>query len=457
MHKKDEQTIWGDCLSLIKTKIPAESFRTWFEPIIAYKYAPHTLTIQVPSQFFYEWLESKYPHLLREAIHYAIGPEGRLTYQILEKQPSKPATPSKEKKTAKKISLPQKRVPLNPLYTFENFVIWDQNELCQAASVAIAQNPGKIAFNPLMIHAPVGLGKTHLMHAIMHETKKKKQDRPFFYITAEDFTAELIKNIRHNTVSDFVATYFTLDMLLIDDIQFLKGKEKTQEIFFNIFNHLYQNGKQIVMSSDRAPNDLVGFERRLLSRFKAGLTTPMGKPDLEDRIALIKAKLEQSNFTLAEPFILRIAETITSSVREIEGALNSLIAYASLNKKPMGSKIVDQVLHGIAEESHVPIFDLKYLQKAVAEHYKVSLEALRSRTRTRELATARHVAMYLARLFMPDATLQAIGYSFGRRDHSTVSYGIRSIEGLRTSDPQLRKSIEKIKKTIQRKIASQQN
>ncbi|MEM9737837.1 MAG: chromosomal replication initiator protein DnaA [Bacteroidota bacterium] len=448
----DAKQVWSQCLEAIKEKVSEQSFRTWFLPIIPYKYESKKLTIRVPSQFFYEWIESHYANLLREVINEQLGKSSRLIYQVIEqKRASELAKKAKAASTQKK-GIPRSKISLNPFYTFENLIVWDGNEVAQAASLAVADNPGKTSFNPLMIHSNVGMGKTHTMQAIAHKTLMQHSNHRVFYTTGENFTAEFIKNLRSNSLSDFLDFYASLDLLLIDDVQFLGGKEKTQEIFFNIFNQLHQNGRQIVMSSDVAPRDLVGFKNRLLSRFKWGLTTELQAPNLETRVAIIQSKSAQHGLHLEKVFINRLASAINSNIREIEGAITSLSAYSSLNKKQVSSKLVEQVIHNIVQDIGALTIDSQYLQKVVAKYFNVPTESLKSKARTREFTTARHVAMYLVRCFMPDMTLQAIGQTFGRRDHSTVSYAIKTVEYLMASDRNFRNSVVKIKKTIQKEI-----
>ncbi len=310
--QRDVEEVWDKCLQVIKANVPEQSFKTWFEPIVPFRLDGKTLTIQVPSQFFYEWLEENYIHVLRRALDYAIGRDGQLEYSIIvdtgtDRQPpikvhvpttnSPEAAEARQKAAAepKKVNQPTSKGPdsaeldlyLNSNYSFDNYIEGDCNRLARSAGMAVAQRPGITSFNPLLIYGGVGLGKTHLVQAIGNYIKGHYRDKSVLYVSSEKFTNQFINAIKSNTLQDFTDFYMRVDTLILDDVQFLSGKEKTQDTFFHIFNHLHQSGRQIIMTSDRRPSELQGLQDRLLSRFKWGLTADLQQPDLETRIAII--------------------------------------------------------------------------------------------------------------------------------------------------------------------------
>ena len=366
--KKKYVEVWENCLGVIRDNIHSQGFKTWFEPIVPVKLENNVLTIQVPSQFFYEWLEEHYIVLLRKTIKKELGPEGRLEYSIIMDSHQGPAGPlainyptSNQKATKNPyVSMPidlnrgtSKDIP-NPFiipglkkikvesqlvesYSFENFIEGECNRLARSAGYAVAENPGKTAFNPLLIFSPTGLGKTHLAHAIGLHVKTNYPEKTVLYVQTEQFINQYIESVRNNNQNDFVHFYQMIDVLIIDDIQFLAGKEKTQDVFFHVFNHLHQSGKQLVITSDKPPVELKGMEPRLLSRFKWGLSADLQMPDLDTRVAILRRKLYNDGLTVPNEVIDYLANSITTSVREMEGALISIIAQSSLNKKAMNS------------------------------------------------------------------------------------------------------------------------
>ncbi len=449
------QIIWHKCLVHIKQKIPAQSYQTWFAPIIPHKYESNTLTIRVPNQFFCEWLEGHYINLLQQVIRQEIGPNGRLSYQITQKSPKKTTKSIKKANATTNFSSTLwGKLHLNPNFTFENLVIGDCNELVQAAAQVVANNPGKTSFNLLFIHSPIGLGKTHIAQATANHIQNHHPDKKIAYLTTQKFTALFIQKIRENKVQEFVEAFSNLDVIIMDDIQFLNGKEKTQEIFFHIFNHLQQHNKQIIIASDTPPNDLQGFEKRLLSRFKWGLTADLQKPDLETRIAIIQKKLSQKKFHLSQPIIHYIATNVTSNIREIEGVLVSLIAYADLKKTSIDKKLVQHIIQNLVEAPTTePELNIQYLKKTVANYYKISIEELQGKSRERRIVIPRKLVMYLARKYTT-FSLQAIGQALGKKDHSTVSYAITSIRQRITADQLLANQVNEINKIIRQSKAA---
>ncbi|MBU2464941.1 MAG: chromosomal replication initiator protein DnaA, partial [Bacteroidetes bacterium] len=359
--KKRHIEVWENCLNVIKDNVHSQSFKTWFEPIKPIKLDSNVLTIQVPSQFFYEWLEEHYISLLKKTVRKELGIEGRLEYSIIMDNydvgsPYAIKFPTSNKKDTKNpmVSMPldlnrgtSNDIP-NPFiipglkkikvesqlvdsYSFDNFIEGDCNRLARSAGYAVAENPGKTAFNPLLVFSGTGLGKTHLVHAIGLQVKNNYPDKTVLYIQTEQFISQFIQSTRNNNQNDFVHFYQMIDVLIIDDIQFLAGKEKTQDVFFHIFNHLHQSNKQLIITSDKPPVELKGLEPRLLSRFKWGLSADLQVPDLETRIAILKRKLYNDGIEIPQDVIDYLAYNITTNIREMEGALISLVAQSSLN------------------------------------------------------------------------------------------------------------------------------
>ncbi|AIZ64530.1 chromosomal replication initiation protein [Hymenobacter sp. DG25B] len=489
---KDCRTVWANCLRIIRSSIGEQSFRTWFEPIVPIELQGNVLIIQVPSQFFYEWLEEHYVEELKRGIYQELGPEGRLEYSIVVDQgnsQNKPRTVNIP--TARKAAAPtqaaspagslavgamtasarnvaaaaaapaqqQLRNPfeaakgidrnylhsqLNNTYSFENYIEGDCNRLARSAGLAVANKPGTTSFNPLMIYGGVGLGKTHLVQAIGNHIKASNSDKFVLYVSAEKFTNQFIESLRSNAVQDFANFYLLVDILILDDVQFLSGKDKTQEMFFHIFNHLHQAGRQIVMTSDRPPRDLVGLEDRLLSRFKWGLTADLQSPDFETRMAIIQNKMEQDGIDIPPQVVEYLAYSVDTNVRELEGVLISLIAQSSLNRREIDLEMAKQALRHIIEDVEAEV-NLDFIQKTVAEFFSISVDLLKDKTRKKEVVTARQVAMYFAKEHT-NHSLKSIGYHFGGRDHSTVIHSVQTVSDLIDSDKQFRGQIQDLRK-----------
>ncbi len=451
MNNKDHKIIWQNCLNAIKKEISQQNYQTWFKPIIPQKYENNTLTISVPNQFFYEWIEGNYVALLQKVLHQELGPNSKLTYQINQTSTNNPKpTPEAPKKNTLKTNLPtQEQIqPINPQFTFQNFIVGDSNQLAQAATQAIANNPGKISFNPLLIYSKVGLGKTHLAQALITYIHTQHPNLKVLYITAEKFTTLFIQKILENNPQTIIDEYGTLDIFVIDDIQFLSKKEKTQEIFFHIFNILHQKGKQIFMTSDAPPSDLQGFEKRLLSRFKWGLVVDIKQPNLETKTAIIHSKLQQHNFHLENNIIDYIATQHTTNIREIEGIITSLIAYTNLVKQPIDKNTVQQIIDKIiSPNSAEQELNIQYLQKTVATHLKIPQENIKKKSRKKEIVLPRQLIMYLMRKYT-HTSLKSIGNLLGHKDHSTVSYACNTIRNLMQTNKHFRSQVEEIEKNI---------
>ncbi|MEJ7779364.1 MAG: chromosomal replication initiator protein DnaA [Daejeonella sp.] len=465
--------VWNNCLQIIKDNIPAQSFKTWFEPIKALRLEGNVLTIQVPSLFFYEWLEEHYVGLLRKTVKKQLGEEGRLEYNIVVekssnsipyttnmpsngngaegKNQSMPMPISLNKDIKNPFVIPglkklQVDPQLNQNYTFENFIEGDCNRLARSAGYAVAGKPGGTSFNPLMIYGGVGLGKTHLAQAIGNEIKRTLTDKLVLYVSCEKFTQQFVDALKNNNINDFVNFYQAMDVLIMDDVHNFAGKEKTQDIFFHIFNHLHQSGKQLIITSDKPPKDLSGLEERLLSRFKWGLSADLQIPDLETRMAILKKKMYSDGIELPGEVIEYVAHNIDNNVRELEGAMVSLLAQSTLNKKEIDLNLAKSMLKNFIKNSSKEI-SMEYIQKLVCEYFEVPIEMVKSKTRKREIVQARQISMYLAKLHTK-TSLKSIGAFFGGRDHSTVIYACQTVDDLIDTDKKFKGYVADIQKKL---------
>jgi chromosomal replication initiator protein len=466
--------VWENCLEIIKDNVSSQSFKTWFEPIKPVKLSGNVLTIQVPSQFFYEWLEEHYITLLKKTIKKELGTDGRLEYSIVMENSfnsTKPYTVKVPTSSRKELKNPAVAMPidinnntirnpfiipglkkvnvesqLNPNYSFDTFVEGDCNRLARSAGFAVANKPGGTAFNPLLIYGGVGLGKTHLAHAIGIQIKNNFPNKTVLYVSSEKFTHQFIDAVRNNNQNDFVHFYQMIDVLIIDDVQFFAGKDKTQDVFFHIFNHLHQTGKQLVLTSDKPPVEMQGMEQRLLSRFKWGLSADLQVPNLETRIAILEKKIYADGIELPKEVIEYLAYSITTNVRELEGALISLIAQSSLNKKSitldLAKSMIDKFVKNTARE-----VSIDYIQKVVCDYFDLPIELLKSKTRKREVVQARQIAMYFAKN-MTKSSLATIGMHCGGKDHATVLHACRTVNNLMDTDKRFRSYIEELEKKI---------
>lgn len=471
--QKTGTDIWNSCLQVIKDNIPNQSYKTWFEPIIALKLEDSILTIQVPSLFFYEWLEEHYVGLLRKTIKKFLGENGRLEYNIVvEKSSSRipyttnmPSSGNGAEGKVQSIPMPialnkdirnpfivpglkklQVDPQLNPNYTFDNFIEGECNRLARSAGLAVAVKPGGTSFNPLMIYGISGLGKTHLAQAIGNEIKRSTPDKLVIYVSSEKFTTQFYESLKNKTINDFVNFYQAMDVIIMDDVHNLAGKEKTQDIFFHIFNHLHQTGKQLIVTSDKPPKDLAGLEERLLSRFKWGLSADLTTPDIETRIIILKQKMYQDGIELPADVIEYVALNIDNNVRELEGAMVSLLAHSTLNKKQIDLNLAKQMLKNFIKNTSKEI-SIEYIQKLVCEYFEVSIEMVKSKTRKREIVQARQISMYLAK-GNTKTSLKSIGAFFGGRDHSTVIYACQTVEDLIDTDKKFKTYVQDIQKKL---------
>nr|PZN58139.1 MAG: chromosomal replication initiator protein DnaA [Bacteroidota bacterium] len=464
-------TVWNDCLEVIREQVEAENFNTWFKPIVPLRVDGDVLTIQVPSQFFYEWLEENYVPVLRKAIHTVLGPTGRLEYSVIVdsgNQTHPPVAvnyPNTLRRSAVndvsssddyspftyKAVNPQKiNSRLNPNYTFDNFVEGDCNRLARSAGVAVAKKPGVTSFNPLMLYGGVGVGKTHLVQAIGNEIKNNLPDKVVLYVDQNDFTNQFLDALQNNKLQEFQNFYLQVDLLILDDVQFLAGREKTQEMFFHIFNQLHQNGKQIIMTSDCPPRDMKGFQERLLSRFKWGLTADLQEPDFETKLVIINRKMKADGIEIPTEVAEYLAYSVDTNLRDMEGVLNSLIFHATLLKKEIDLELAKEVMKNIIKEIQTDV-SVDFIQKTVSEYFKVELEALKGKLKKREFVIPRQVAMYFCKRYT-QLTLALIGENFGGRDHSTVIHALESVEDMMKTDMNFRATVEELGKKLKMRM-----
>lgn len=451
--EKDANRIWKECLSIIKENVPFITYNTWFLPIKPFELDNNTLKIYVPNNFFIEWIEEHYNTLINKTVTQVLGMEGKLAYVVLEEAHETPINFVPEKKngaveTALQVSKPKEFESfLNPRYVFSNFIKGEGNQLARAAAIAIGENPGQTSFNPLFVYGGVGLGKTHLIQAIGNKILERFPEKRVIYLSSDVFTVEFVEAIQNNTVNDFSNFYKSMDTLIIDDIQFLVGKERTQDLFFHIFNTLHQTGKQIILSSDKPPKDLKGLNERLISRFLWGLQADIQPPDLETRIAILKNKCLAYGMDLKNEILEYIAYNITSNIRELEGCLIKLLANSSLNSKEIDFELVKKTVREVSTNKQVSI-SIDYITKIVCEFYNVEENKVREKNRRKEVVLARQVAMYLSKL-LTKSSLKTIGLHFGGRDHSTVIHAQTSIEQMISADTKARDLIEMLKNKIE--------
>ncbi|MBU2940639.1 chromosomal replication initiator protein DnaA [Lacinutrix sp. C3R15] len=468
------QSAWNNCLNFIKDNIQPQAYKTWFEPIVAVKLADNALSIQVPSKFFYEWLEEHYVKILKVALTKELGESAKLVYIIKmentygNKQPFTEKIPSSNRSAVKAqdVDIPlnnknrELRNPfiipgirnvkiesqLNPNYSFENFLEGDSNRLARSAGLAVASKPGGTSFNPLLIFGGVGLGKTHLAHAIGVDIKDKYPEKTVLYISAEKFTQQYIDSVKKNNRNDFIHFYQIIDILIIDDVQFLSGKSGTQDVFFHIFNHLHQNGKQVILTSDKAPVDMQDIEQRLLSRFKWGLSAELQSPDFETRVSILKNKLYRDGVEMPDDIIEYVAKHIKTNIRELEGAIISLIAQSSFNKKEVTIDLAKQVVEKFVKNTKREV-SIDYIQKIVSDYFQMDVDTLQSKTRKRHIVQARQLAMFFAKK-LTKASLASIGSQIGKRDHATVLHACKTVDNLTATDKQFRKYVEDLTKKL---------
>ncbi len=452
LTKTDVNSIWKNCLSRIKENVTLMTYNTWFLPIRPIEILNNNLKVQLPSQFFWEWLDEHYSTIINKTIKEVLGSSGTLSYVITDDKETKEENIKKENASfVNKIKVVEKPKPahetnLNPRYRFDNFIRGEGNQLARAAAGAISDNPGETSFNPFFIYGGVGLGKTHLIQSIGNQIIEKFPDKKVIYLSSDSFTVEFVESIQSNKVNEFSSFYRSMDVLIIDDIQFLIGKEKTQDLFFHIFNTLHQSRKQIILSSDKPPKDLKGLDDRLVSRFQWGLSADIQPPELEMRIAILKNKAEDYGMLVSTDILEYIANNITSNIRELEGCLIKLLANASLNSKEITIELAKKTVKEIATDRKVNI-TIDDISKAVCAYLNIAENKIREKTRKKEIVLARQLAMYFSKE-LTKSSLKTIGLHFGGRDHSTVIHACNSIEEMKNKDSSMKDLIEGLRNKL---------
>lgn len=438
------EEIWSNSLLKIEGKVGNSVFDLWFKPIKISGLKDQAATLEIPNRFFKEWIEDSYPNLIKDSLESVVGYPVTLKYRVEEKQDTTQQKIISQLEN-KRIRLANKGIYLNPKYTFDNFITGNSNQFAHAAATAVAESPGK-TYNPLFVYGGVGLGKTHLMHAIGNKVLNGKHDFSVLYVSSEQFTNEVVSAIRHEKMSELKEKYRNLDLLLLDDVQFIANKTATQEEFFYTFNALYEKQKQIVISCDRPPKEISEVTDRLRSRFNMGLIADIQPPDIETKIAIIYKKAEMMGKKIPEDVIYYLASKIKSNIRELEGSLIRIAAQSSLTGEEINVETTKKILKDIIHDDERPI-TIESIQKTVCDFYNLKLTDIKARKRTKEIALPRQVAMYIGKQ-ITDLSLNDIGRAFGGKDHATVIYACKQIEERRGKDESFNRMIENLLQKI---------
>ncbi len=466
--------LWNRCLDIIRDNVPESTFKTWFVPIVPLKYEDRTLIVQVPSQFFYEFLEDKFVDLLRKTLYKVIGDGTKLMYNVMVDRTSIPNQTVNLEASNRSMAIPQKSVirgggnkapsilqapapqdldpHLNPDYNFENFIEGYSNKLSRSVAEAVAQSPAKTVFNPLFLHGASGVGKTHLANAIGTRIKELYPGKRVLYVSAHLFQVQYTDSVRNNTTNDFINFYQTIDVLIIDDIQEFAGVTKTQNTFFHIFNHLHQNGKQLILTSDRAPVLLQGMEERLLTRFKWGMVAELERPTVELRKNILRNKIHRDGLEFPTEVIEYIAENVNESVRDLEGIVISIMAHSTIYNKDINLDLAQRIVRKVVRNEARSI-NIDDIINTVCKHFSLETVAIHTKSRKREVVQARQVAMYLAKAHT-DFSTSKIGKFIGNKDHATVLHACKTVKGQCEVDKAFRAEIENIQSLLKNKGAN---
>jgi chromosomal replication initiator protein len=463
----DAETLWARCLEIIRDNVSEQVFKTWFESMRPQSWDGNQLTLDLPSQFFYEWIEEHYSSLLQKTVQKVLGAKARLQYQVVvdegdsspeqrtiklpafRKQAQQPLPFEDQPSTGPKPAASPTHYPtyFNPRYTFENFIRGENNQLATSAAMAVADNPGKTRYNPLVIYGPTGLGKTHLVQAIGNRVLQRNRNAKVLYTNSEKFTMEYINAIQTNKLPEFTQFYRGVDVLVVDDIQFLGGKERTQDMFFHTFNALHQAGKQVILTSDKQPKDLADVDERLISRFQWGLTADIQPPDFETRMAILQQKAQEEGVELPGDIMEYVARHVTSSVREIEGCLISLLAKVTLDNRQLTLDLAKEVVRSVTNAPSSRQLTIDDIKQEVSAYYNQKVDLLSAKTRKHEVVLARQMSMYLAKN-LTQMSLKSIGMHFGGRDHTTVLHSCQQIMNYIDTDKKIRQDVEFLKKAL---------
>ncbi len=458
---KTHDQLWICCLNVIKDNISEASYNTWFAPIVPLKYENNIFVLQVPSQFFVEYIEEKYIDLLRMTLYREVAVGTRLEYRVLIDKSSgkgtqipstveqpKPITGNSYISPYQKLQLPDIDPQLNPAYNFNNLIEGNSNKLARTAGISIANEPGKTIFNPLFVYGQSGVGKTHLANAIGVMTKQLHPEKRVLYVSANTFQIQYTDSVRSNSQNDFLNFYQTIDVLIIDDIQEFAGKTGTQNTFFHIFNHLHQIGKQLILTSDRSPIVMVGLEQRLLTRFKWGLSAEIEKPDFDLRKSILESKIYRDGLEISEEVVKFIAEYVVDNVRDLEGVLVSLLAHSTLADMPIDVTLAEKIIRRIVNITQ-KVNSVEKIRDVVCEYFSLTVDAISTKSRKREVVQARQIAMYLSKQLTKNS-LSSIGNTIGQRDHATVLHACKIVNDLMDCDKNFRTSVREIEEKLKR-------
>ncbi len=449
---------WTDCLRILKKQLSDMSFNTWFLSIKPIGFSENVLTLQLNSQFAWEWIDEHYRSLLHTSVSESFGSGVRISYKVVEELPNPPAngtnifraTPQssngKNKQPEPEVEIPKIDSNLDGKYVFENFIKGTGNELPRAAGIAISENPGGTPMNPFFIYGGVGLGKTHLVQAIGNAILVKHPNKRVRYISTEKFLSDFITALQSEKINDFSAFYKSIDVLIIDDIQFLTGREKMQDIIFHLFNTLHQSGRQIILSSDKPPKDLEGLDERLISRFHWGLTLDIKPPDFETRIAILSRKAQSYGMELSMDILEYIASNVISNIRELEGCLIKLLAVSNLSSREIDLELAKSAVKVISTNRRGSV-SIDAITKITCEFVKVDEKKVRDKTRKQEIVEARQISMYLSKK-LTGASLKMIGLHFGGRDHSTVIHACDTVDNKMLTNKKFREVVESIQNKL---------
>jgi chromosomal replication initiator protein len=461
------EKLWNECLTIIKDNINEASFNTWFAPIVPVKFENKIFVIQVPSPFFVEYIEEKFIDLLSMTLIRVAGNGTKLEYRVLIDKNSGTGTqiPSVAEQNQwsttgkntfqntyispyQRVQLPDIDPQLNTSFNFNNLIEGRSNKLARTAGLNIADDPGKTIFNPLFVYGKSGVGKTHLLNAIGLKTKQLHPEKRVLYVSANTFQIQYTDAVRNNTQNDFLNFYQTIDLLLIDDIQEISGKTGTQNTFFHIFNHLHQSGKQLVLTADRSPIEMSGMEQRLLTRFKWGLSAEIEKPDLELRKQILQSHIYRNGLDISEQVVDYIAENVVDNVRDLEGVLNSLLAHSMLTNQPIDLNLAEKVISRIVNITPKEL-TIEQIRDTVCEYFKLSNDAISTKSRKLEVVQARQIAMYLSKQ-LTKCSLSTIGNYIGKRDHATVLHACKKVVDLMDTDKLFRKNVLEIEQRLRK-------